>query len=222
MKEAKTVIPKPDQSFNLDSKIALVTGSSQGLWLILFIKNKIGPINILVNNACIQRHASLELFKELDWHDFLQTNLTGIFFVSKKVAKLMILRKRGKIINICLLQSELARTNIACYPVTKYGLKMFTKWMTTDWGKYNIQAKDIEPNYFFTETTHSLTKNPQFNTWLKARILMERWGDSAELIEIIIFLASLISDLITGQVVYVDGSILSTMGGNYGQTFSIP
>jgi len=214
MKEAKTVIPKLYQSFNLDSKIALVTGSSQGLRLILFIENKISPIDILVNNARIQRRALLELFKEPNWHDFLQTNLTGIFFVSKKVAKLMILRKRGKIINICLLQSELARINIAPYPVTKYGLKMFTKWMTTDWEKYNIQAKDIESKYFSTETNHSLTKNPQFNTWLKARILMERWGDPAELIKTIIFLASLVSDFITGQVVYVDGSILSTIGGN--------
>jgi gluconate 5-dehydrogenase len=122
----------------------------------------------------------------------------------------MIARKSGKIINICSLQSEVGRVTIAPYAASKGGVKMLTKGMATDWGKYNIQVNAIGPGYFITEMTQPLADNPQFDSWLKARTPMNRWGDS-ELIGTMISLASPASGFITGQIIYVDGGILATI-----------
>jgi gluconate 5-dehydrogenase len=123
----------------------------------------------------------------------------------------MIERKRGKIINICSLQSELARKTIAPYAASKGGLKMLTKGMATDWGEHNIQVNAVGPGYFITEMTKPLAENPEFDAWLKARTPMARWGDPSELIGTVIFLASRASSFITGQIFYVDGGILATI-----------
>lgn len=107
-------------------------------------------IDVLVNNAGIQIRGPLEDFEEADWDKLLKINLSSAFLVSKKIIKGMIKRRSGKIINICSLQSDLARPSIAPYSASKGGLKMLTRAMATEWAKYNIQVNAIGPGYFKT------------------------------------------------------------------------
>ena len=171
------------------------------------IENKVGPIDILVNNAGIQIRGPLEKFSFQDWQQIIDINLSGAFLVSKAVAQDMIERKAGKIINICSIQSELARPTIAPYTATKGGLKMLTRGMATDWGKYNIQVNGIAPGYFKTEMTEALYKDPEFDRWLCNRVPANRWGDPQELIGTAVFLSSKASDYVNGHVIFVDGGL---------------
>ncbi|VAX21043.1 5-keto-D-gluconate 5-reductase [hydrothermal vent metagenome] len=173
------------------------------------IKNEIGKIDILVNNAGIQIRGALEDFNLSDWQRLIDVNLTGAFLVSKAVVKDMIEKKSGKIINICSIQSELARPSIAPYTASKGGLKNLTKGMATDWGKYNIQINGIAPGYFKTELTKALYNDEKFDTWLCNRTPANRWGDPEELIGSLIFLASDASSYVNGHLIYVDGGMLA-------------
>jgi len=171
------------------------------------IENGIGPINILVNNAGIQIRAPLEKFGTNDWQRILDVNLTGAFFTSKAVVQRMIKNKAGKIINICSIQSELARPTIAPYTASKGGLRNLTRGMATDWGRYNIQVNGIAPGYFKTEMTKALYEDEKFDAWLRARVPANRWGDPSELIGAAIFLTSKASDYVNGHILYVDGGL---------------
>lgn len=173
------------------------------------IEREIGGIDILVNNAGIQIRGPLEQFDINDWQQILDTNLTGVFLVSKAVVQSMINRQAGKIINICSMQSALARPTIAPYTASKGGLKMLTQAMATDWGKYNIQANGIAPGYFKTELTKPLYEDEKFNAWLCSRTPANRWGNPEELIGAAIFLASRASDYVNGHILYVDGGMLA-------------
>jgi len=176
---------------------------------VAHIENNIGPIDILINNAGIQIRAPLEQFNSDDWRRLIDVNLTGAFLVSKAVAQGMIRRRAGKIINICSIQSELARPTIAPYTASKGGLRNLTKGMATDWGKYNIQVNGIAPGYFKTEMTRALYEDPKFDAWLCSRVPANRWGDPAELIGAAVFLASKASDYVNGHLLYVDGGLMA-------------
>ncbi len=171
------------------------------------LESDLGTIDVLVNNAGIQHRAPLEEFKLEDWNKVINTNLTGAFIVSQVVIKLMITRRSGKIINICSLQSELARPSIAPYSTAKGGLKMLTRSMATEWAKYNIQVNAIGPGYFKTEMTKALWENQEFDTWLRKRTPANRWGNPEELIGTLIYLSSAASSFLNGQIIYVDGGI---------------
>lgn len=173
------------------------------------IEKKHGQIDILINNAGIQIRGPLEEFAEKQWRQLMDINLTGAFLTAKAVVHGMIERKSGKIINICSIQSELARPTIAPYTASKGGLKMLTKAMATDWGKYNIQVNGIAPGYFKTELTKSLYENKEFNAWLCSRTPANRWGDPEELIGAVIFLASHASDYVNGHLIFVDGGLMA-------------
>ncbi len=164
-------------------------------------------IDILVNNAGLQIRGPLEEFTEADWHKVLDTNLTGVFLTSKIVVKKMIANRAGKIINICSVQSELARPTIAPYTASKGGLKMLTKAMATDWGRYNIQVNAIAPGYFKTDMTRALYENPTFDAWLCSRTPANRWGEPEELCGAVIFLASNAANYVNGHILYVDGGL---------------
>jgi len=176
---------------------------------INIIEDEVGEIHILVNNAGIQIRGPLEDFPETDWRKILDINLTGVFLVSKAVVKGMIKRQSGKIINICSIQSELARPTIAPYTASKGGVKMFTKAMATDWGKYNIQVNGIAPGYFKTEMTKALYEDQKFDAWLCSRVPANRSGNPDELIGAAVFLASNASNYVNGHVVFVDGGLLA-------------
>lgn len=175
------------------------------------IEVDLGPIDILINNAGMQHRTTLEDFPEDAWHKLMATNLDSVFFVGQAVAKHMIGRKRGKIINICSVQSELGRPTIAPYAASKGAVKMLTKGMCIDWGKHNIQVNGLGPGYFATELNAALVADETFTAWLAAHTPAGRWGEVEELIGAAVFLAAPASDFVNGHILYVDGGITSSL-----------
>ncbi|TVR55308.1 MAG: SDR family oxidoreductase [Spirochaetaceae bacterium] len=175
------------------------------------IESDRGAIDVLVNNAGIQKRAPLHEFSLDDWNTVLATNLTGPFIVTRAVARGMIAHNSGKIINMCSLMSELGRPTIAPYAASKGGMKMLTRAMAVEWAKYNIQVNGIGPGYFITEMTRALADDPDFDGWIKNRTPAARWGDPKELIGAAVFLASEASSFVNGQIIYVDGGILAAI-----------
>jgi gluconate 5-dehydrogenase len=175
------------------------------------LEREVGQINILVNNAGIQRRSPLEQFEEAMWREVLEINLTGVFLVTQHIVQGMITRRSGKIINICSLMCEMGRPTVGAYTAAKGGVKMLTKAMAVEWGKHNIQANGIGPGYFATEMNRPLKENPQFDSWIRSRTPAGRWGEPEELVGVAIFLASRASDFVNGQIIYVDGGILAAL-----------
>ena len=175
------------------------------------VEQDVGPIDILVNNAGMQFRTPLEDFPLAKWRELMQVNVESAFIVSKAVAKGMIARKAGKIINISSVQSELGRPTIAPYTATKGAIKMLTKGMCADWAKHNIQVNAIGPGYFKTPLNQALVDNPEFSGWLEKRTPAGRWGTTEELIGAAIFLASPASSFVNGHILYVDGGITSVL-----------
>jgi gluconate 5-dehydrogenase len=168
-------------------------------------------VDILVNNAGVQfRKPMVELATE-DWRRVIETNLTSAFVVAREAARRMIPRGRGKVINIGSLTSELARATVAPYTVAKGGIKMLTRAMTAEWASHNIQANAIGPGYMLTDMNQALIDNPSFDAWVKGRTPAGRWGKPEELIGTAIFLASDASNYVSGQIIYVDGGMVSVL-----------
>ncbi len=175
------------------------------------IEAEIGAIDILVNNAGIQRRGPLEAFPEETWRELMSTNLDSVFRVSKAVVNHMIPRKRGSIINICSVQSELGRPSIAPYAASKGGLKMLTKGMAIDWGQHGIRVNGLGPGYFATELNAALVADEKFSGWLTDRTPLGRWGEVGELSGAAVFLASDAASFVTGHILYVDGGVTSRL-----------
>ena len=175
------------------------------------IERRSGAIDILINNAGIQRRAPLEDFDANDWHELMRVNLDGVFHVSQAVARHMIGRGRGKIINICSVQSELGRPGIAPYAATKGAVKMLTKGMAIDLGPHGIQVNGLGPGYFKTELNQALVADETFSAWLCKRTPAGRWGEVQELGGAAIFLASAASSFVSGHILYVDGGITASL-----------
>jgi gluconate 5-dehydrogenase len=175
------------------------------------IEAEVGPIAILVNNAGMQRRAPLEQFEEAHWHELMRTNLDSVFLVGQAVARHMIPRRAGKIVNVCSVQSELGRPNIAPYTASKGAVKMLTKGMAIDWGPHGIQVNGLGPGYFKTELNRALVDNPEFSAWLINRTPSRRWGDVEDLVGAAVFLASDASNFVNGHILYVDGGVTATL-----------
>jgi gluconate 5-dehydrogenase len=175
------------------------------------IESEVGAIDILVNNAGMQHRSPFAEFPIDAWRKLTATNLDSVFFVGKAVAQRMIERKRGKIINICSVQSELGRPGIAPYAATKGAVKMLTKGMAIDLGKHGIQVNGLGPGYFMTELNQSLVADATFSAWLTGRTPAGRWGEVDELGGAAIFLASDASSFVSGHILYVDGGITASL-----------
>ncbi len=175
------------------------------------VEAEIGPIDILVNNAGMQHRGPFAEFPIDAWHKITSTNIDSVFFVGRAVAQRMIERKAGKIINICSVQSELGRPGIAPYAATKGAVKMLTKGMAIDLGKYGIQVNGLGPGYFKTELTQSLVADVAFTAWLSGRTPAGRWGEVHELGGAAVFLASAASSFVNGHILYVDGGITASL-----------
>ena len=172
---------------------------------------KSGAPDILVNNAGIHRRGALLSMPLEDWRAVLDVNLTSAFLVSRAVAKSMVARGSGKILNICSLNSELARPGIGNYAAAKGGLKMLTRAMAVEWGPNNIQVNGIGPGYISTEMTKALMDDPVFNRMITSRTPAGRWGTTDDLIGAAIFFCSSASDYVSGQVLYVDGGFMASL-----------
>ncbi len=188
-----------------------VTNEEEVEIAIDYIEREQGPIDILFNNAGMQFRTALEDFPLAKWRELFQVNVESAFLVGRAVAKHMIARKSGKIINISSVQSELGRPTIAPYTATKGAIKMLTKGMCADWAKHNIQVNAIGPGYFKTPLNQALVDNPEFSGWLEKRTPAGRWGDVHELVGAAIFLASPASSFVNGHILYVDGGITSVL-----------
>ena len=175
------------------------------------IEEEIGPIDILINNAGMQHRAPLEDFPPEKWSELMRTNVDSAFFVGQAVARHMIGRGRGKIVNIASVQSELARPGIAPYTASKGAIKQLTKGMATDWGPHGLQVNAIAPGYFKTELNQALVENEAFSGWLEQRTPARRWGNVEELVGAAIFLTSDASSFVNGHVLYVDGGITACL-----------
>jgi gluconate 5-dehydrogenase len=170
-----------------------------------------GPIGILVNNAGLQHRAPLLEFPAAAWQELMAVNLTGPFLLGREVAARMARRGTGKIINVCSVNSELARPGITAYTAAKGGLKMLTRSMCAELAPLGIQVNGIGPGYFETDMTAPLVADPQFSAWIASRTPAGRWGVPADLTGALIFLASAASDFVNGQILYVDGGVSSVL-----------
>jgi gluconate 5-dehydrogenase len=170
-----------------------------------------GPIEILVNNAGMQRRAAFQDYEASDWRMLMQTNVDSVFHVGQAVARHMIARKRGRIINICSVQSELGRPSIAPYAASKGAVKMLTKGMAIDLGPHGINVNGLGPGYFKTELTAKLVADEKFSEWLINRTPSRRWGDVEDLGGAAVFLASDASRFVNGHILYVDGGVTATL-----------
>ena len=180
---------------------------------IPLIEKEVSPIDILVNNAGIIKRIPILEMKAEEFRQVLDVDLTGPFIMAKTVAKGMVERGSGKIINMCSMMSELGRNTVSAYAAAKGGLKMLTRNMATEWARFNIQINGIGPGYFATDQTAPIRVDGHpFNEFILNRTPAGRWGDPEDLAGTAVFLASKASDFVNGQVVYVDGGILATIG----------
>lgn len=171
----------------------------------------IGPLDILVNNAGMQHRAPLEEFPAEAFERLLATNVSSVFNTGQAVARHMIARGRGKIINIASVQTALARPSIAPYTATKGAVGNLTKGMATDWAKYGLNCNAIAPGYFETPLNAALVTDPEFSSWLARRTPAGRWGKVEELVGACVFLASDAASFVNGHVLYVDGGITASL-----------
>lgn len=252
------------QTFRLDGRIALVTGSSAGIGLALArglgqagatlvlngrdpqrlaeaaqalageglavharafdvtdaaavdgavadIEAAIGPIEILVNNAGMTRRGAFHEQPAADWQAVLRTNVDSLFVVGQAVARRMVARRRGRIINTCSVMSELGRPGTAAYTASKGAVKMLTKGMAIDLGPHGINVNGIGPGYFRTELTAALAADEKFNGWLIGRTPSRRWGELEDLAGAAVFLASDASRFVNGHILYVDGGVTASL-----------
>jgi gluconate 5-dehydrogenase len=195
-----------------------VTDEIEAAKQVEIISKEIGQIDILVNNAGIIKRELATTMPVADFRKVIDVDLVGPFIMAQLVGRQMIERKEGKIINICSMMSELGRNSVSAYAAAKGGLKMLTKNLATEWAKHNIQVNGIGPGYFATSQTAPIrVDNNPFNDFIINRTPAARWGNPEDLAGTAVFLASKASDFVNGQIVYVDGGILATIGKPYNE-----
>lgn len=170
-----------------------------------------GPIDILINNAGMQKRGPFTEFPVEGWHEVVSTNLHSVFYVTQAVAKGMVARGHGKIISIGSVMSELGRASIVPYTATKGAVKMMTRGLAAELGKHNIQVNAIGPGYFATEINTALLADEAFTAWVANRTPAGRWGETRELVGAAIFLASAASDYVNGHLLMVDGGMTAVV-----------
>ena len=175
------------------------------------IESELGPIEILANNAGGNRRSRFVDITMDDWRSVMDTNLDGLFVVGQAVARRMVTRRRGRIVNTCSVTSEMVRPGVAAYAASKGAAKMLTKAMAVELGPQGINVNGIGPGYFRTEMTAPLAGDANFNTWLLERTPLGRWGELDDLAPAVVFLASDAARFVNGHILYVDGGITASL-----------
>ena len=175
------------------------------------VTEKLGAIDILVNNAGMQHRAPLEDFPADAFDRLMRTNVNSVFYVAQAVARHMIARGKGRIINIASVQTALARPSIAPYTASKGAVANLTKGMATDWAKYGLNCNAIAPGYFNTPLNAALVADPEFSAWLEKRTPAGRWGEVDELVGACVFLSAEASSFVNGHTLFVDGGITASL-----------
>ncbi len=186
--------------------------------LVARIEKEVGVVDILVNNAGIIKRIPMTEMSAAEFRQVIDVDLNAPFIVAKAVIPSMIRKGGGKIINICSMMSELGRETVSAYAAAKGGLKMLTRNIASEYGKYNIQCNGLGPGYIATPQTAPLrekqadgSRHP-FDSFIIAKTPAERWGTPEDLAGPAVFLASPASDFVNGHVLYVDGGILAYIG----------
>ena len=195
-----------------------VTNEDQVNAMIAQIEKEVGVIDILVNNAGIIKRIPMCEMTAAEFRQVIDVDLNAPFIMAKAVIPSMISKGHGKIINICSMMSELGRETVSAYAAAKGGLKMLTKNICSEYGKYNIQCNGIGPGYIATPQTAPLreiqpdgSRHP-FDQFIIAKTPQERWGEADDLAGPAVFLASDASNFVNGHILYVDGGILAYIG----------
>lgn len=203
---------------NAKGYICDVTEEEEVRKMVADIERSLGKVDILVNNAGITKRVPLHEMEADDFRRIVDVDLNAPFIVSKAVLPGMMERGHGKIINVCSMMSELGRETVCAYASAKGGLKMLTRNIAAEYGKYNIQCNGIGPGYIETPQTAPLRErqadgsmNP-FEKFIISKTPQERWGTVEDLMGPTVFLASDASDFVNGHILYVDGGILATLG----------
>lgn len=184
-----------------------VTSRDEVASVVEKIERDMGSIDVLINNAGMQFRTRLEDYPADKWEQLLATNISGVFYTGQTVARHMIARGRGRIINIASVQAELARPGIAPYTATKGAVRNLTRGMCADWAKHGLQINAIAPGYFKTPLNQTLVDNAEFSSWLEKRTPAGRWGNVDELVGAAVFLASDAASFVNGHTLYVDGGL---------------
>jgi 2-dehydro-3-deoxy-D-gluconate 5-dehydrogenase len=166
-------------------------------------------IDILVNNAGVIRRAPAVQYSDEDWQAVIDTNLNGLFRLSREIGRQMIKQGNGKIINIASLLSFQGGINVPSYAASKGAVMQLTKALANEWASKNIQVNAIAPGYFATDNTSDLQDDQQRSEQILTRIPAARWGDPEDLKGAAVFLASSASNYINGHVLVVDGGWLA-------------
>ena len=192
------------QPFDVCDSLAVEAG-------VAAIEQAVGPIDILFNNAGTTQRAPFHEFPQEAWQRILRTNVDSMFIVGQAVSRRMVARRRGRIVNIASVQSELGRPGIAPYAASKGAVKMLTKGMAIDLGPHGITVNGLGPGYFKTELTAALVADETFSQWLVNRTPSRRWGDVEDLGGAAVFLASDASAFVNGHILYVDGGVTASL-----------
>ncbi len=171
---------------------------------------RFSKIDILINNSALNYRILAEEMSSKNWREVMETNITGAFLCSQRVARAtMIPRKRGKIINLSSIRGRFGRPkDFVAYCTSKGGLDSLTRALACEWGKYNIQVNSIAPSLVETSkdgTIGSPSADPDYTRRLLERIPLNRWGQPEDLVGSVVFLASDASNFVNGHILYVDG-----------------
>ncbi len=169
------------------------------------IEHRIGPLDIVVNNAAMNRRQPLADVSDAQWRELMAANLDAPFFVARAVIPGMKSRRRGKIVNICSLASDIGRPNIVPYATSKGGLRMLTRALAVELAPHNVQVNGIAPGFFKTDMNAPLVADAEFSAWVARRTPAGRWAEPPEIAGAAVFLASGAADYVTGHILYVDG-----------------
>lgn len=170
-----------------------------------------GPISILINNAGMQFRTPLDEYPIDTFDTLMRTNVNSLFYVSQAVARHMISRGYGKIVNIASVQTAMARPGIAPYTASKGAVANLTKGMATDWARHGLTCNAIAPGYFDTPLNAALVADPEFCAWISKRTPTGRWGQIDELVGACVFLTSSASSFVNGQTIFVDGGMTACL-----------
>ena len=175
------------------------------------LKHSLGDlkIDVLINNAGITSSSKSEVYAEKDWLKTIETNLTSSFNCSQIVLPYMKKQKSGSIINVTSINSKLAFPNNPAYIASKGGLRMLTKSLAKDWGRYGIRINNLARGYFVTDMNKKTYANKNKRKSRAEKTMLKRWGKLNDLLGPCIFLASDASDYVTGIDLFVDGGWVS-------------
>ncbi|GIK85267.1 MAG: gluconate 5-dehydrogenase [Betaproteobacteria bacterium] len=182
-----------------------VTDAQQVREGVAALEREVGAVDVLVNNAGMNRRGPIDGYADDDWHALMAVNLDGPFHVTRALLPAMKARRRGKIVNICSLASDLGRPNIVPYAVSKGGLRQFTRALAVELAPHGVQVNGIAPGFFRTEMNAPLAADAEFSAWVARRTPAGRWGEPDEIAGAAVFLASSAADFVTGAILHVDG-----------------